>query len=187
MSLVGYQVALLRPRSVRIASTSGELVRAVVRNLACGGYRLIVETEALRREAADLLGLNVEVRDQASPPADCAVFPFSLGAGSEPEGESSVVVVCHNGVSYKSLLRPGRAGPTVGRTIGRLEGRYRVGAVGGLFSPRCIWWLALATLAGRLSSPLQLWLEGRALAHLVERGPLWRFSYVVVLAGRSLD
>jgi hypothetical protein len=184
MSLVGLEVAALAPRTVRIASHSPELVRAVVRYLACGGYRLIVDTPELQLAVAETLGVAVEVRDGQDPPADCAVLPLGLDEGSRAAGEAAIVVVCHNAISYKSLLRPRAVRGTVTGTMRRLRAHYEVRVVGGLFSPRFIALLALAKVTERWIPALHFRLEGLAMTRLVELGPLWRLSYVVVLGGR---
>jgi hypothetical protein len=69
------------------------------------------------------------------------------------------------------------------RLVRRVNRDYRIDRVIGLYPPRFVARLAVAQLAGAISTELSTRLEDRAMQDLFTYGPAWRLSYVVVLAG----
>jgi poly-beta-1,6-N-acetyl-D-glucosamine synthase len=184
LAQAGQVVAGAQPITVRIASRSPEVVRAAVRQLSACDYRLVLETEELRQSVADWFGLTAEVRGERATPADVALLPFSLEEGMRPAGEATVVAVCHNALSHRGLLGRGGPGGTVFQKLAILDQTYDTRAVSGILSPLSIALFGLANLLERWSSSLHFRVEDLARQRIVEPGPLWRVSSVVIIAGR---
>jgi hypothetical protein len=183
LGLMMYHLHAARPRSIRIASHSPEMVKSVVRHLCYEDVALAVENSSLQATVAESLGVQVGVVGQAAR-ADAALFPFSLEEGLRPAGERVLVAACTNGLSYKSLRYPLSVRKTALGTITQLKPTYRLRPVAGLYSPDFIARLALAKLFERWDSARYFRLEERAMRRLIETGPLWRLSYLVVFTGQ---
>src|SRR5262245_19676973 len=170
-----------QPSRLRIAAQSGDLALAAVPYLPCDAATICVDTRPIQAMLA-AQGLDVELSDP-SRPADAAIFPFSLEEGVRPAGERSIVAACFNALSYRSLLHPRQTRGTIFGKISTLRPMYAVKPIASLFSPSFIARLALAKAIEPLSSKGYFILEDAAMRRLVTRGPAWRMSYVVVLAG----
>lgn len=187
LGLMAQQLHAAQPRTVRIASYSAELVKAAVRQLCCSPIDIFVETAAIQAEVRETLGVDVAIGQPAQGPADAALFPFSLGQGAQPAGEHTIIAAFHNALSYKSIVQPGRTAATIFGQLARLKSDYRLRSLAGLYSPRFIALLACAHLARRWDSAWYFRLEDYAMRHLIEFGPLWRFSYIVVASGHRTN
>jgi hypothetical protein len=185
LDLMVYALQAAEPRSLRIASGAEETVKAVVRRLGVPQIPVVVQTPQLRAKVRDSLGVHMGVFDSSAEPADAALFPFSLDEQLRPVGERFVVVACENALSYKPLLYPGQVRGTVFRQMELLRPGYDVEPVGGLYAPGFIALWSLAALARRLDSAWYFRLQDCAMRRLIDRGPLWRVSYLVVFAGRA--
>jgi hypothetical protein len=185
LDLMLYALQASEPSSVRIASRSIEVVKAALRRLACMEVALFVEDEAMQAMARDVLGLAVGVSGPGSDPADAALFPFSLNGDVRLPWEPTIVVACENALSYKPLLYPGRVEGTVFGQMRKLKAVYSLEPVAGLYSPRFVLWRFMAQLVGRFDSAWWFRLEDLAMRRLINYGPLWRLSYLVVFAGRA--
>lgn len=172
-------------QTVRIASHSAEIAKAVVRRLDCERLILLVESQSIQAEVRISLGVETEVIGEDSPSAEAALFPFSLGSGLVPAGEPIIVAACENALSYKSLLHPGKIKETAFQHLSRLRKSYCLTPLAGLYSPKWMWWLILAKMAERWSSASWFRLEDLAMCSLIEFGPMWRLSYIVVFTGQS--
>jgi hypothetical protein len=161
------------------------MVKSVVSHLCCEQLSIVVERPEIQAAIADTLGVAVNVLDPGSGPADVALFPFSLEEGAQPAGERTIVVACYNSLSYKSLFYPLDAQGTVFGKLARLQTAYHLSPVAGLYSPRYILRLALAKIVERWNSAWYFRLEDRAMRQLIEYGPMWRLSYIVVVVGRN--
>ncbi len=184
LDLMAYYLQAMRPRRVRIASRSGEIVKAVVRRLGGMEVSLLVETPGMQALIRDSLGLELRVFEPGTGSADVALFPFSLEEGLRPAGEPAIVVASRNALSYKSLLYPGKVRKTVWGEMAKLRPDYKLEPVCGLYPPQFVLLWALAKGVERLDSAWYFRLEDRAMRRLVEFGPLWRLSYIVLLVGR---
>lgn len=187
LAVVAHALSTARPRSVRIASNSVEMVKAVVRTLACDEYALVVETRELRDAVEAWFGGAVEVRGSDGRVADAAVFPFSLEDGFEPAGEKTVVAACYNTLSYKTLLGSRHLKGSVFGKRERLNRTHRTTVVAGLFSPVFVALIGVGKLIERLDSALYFRVEDMAMRRLIDIGPWWRLSYIVVLTGQRGD
>lgn len=185
LGLMAYHLKTSQPGSVRIASSSIEMVKATVRYLIYEPVRILVENAEIQSHLAESLGVVVEVVEHNAPPADAALFPFSLEEGMRPGNEQTIIVACRNALSYKSFVHPGAAQGTIFQKLARLKRSYRLKTVAGLYSPRFIILLALAKAVEHWDSSRYFFLENRAMSRLIETGPLWRFSYIVVVTGKN--
>jgi hypothetical protein len=172
------------PGSIRIASNSLEIVKAVVRRLAYHDYFLIVENQAIQKEILGTFGIQTHILESYPHAADVAVFPFSLEEGCKALREPVILTVCHNAFSYKSLLYPRSIRWTVYNEIAKLKADYEIEPYASLYSPRFILRWSLAKAVERLRSSWFFRLEDVAMRRLIDFSPLWRLSYIVVLAGR---
>ncbi len=168
------------PRSVRIASDSPEMVKAVIRRIADDYKRIIVDTPDLSEEVQNSLNISVEIASQQS--ADAILCPLSFRPQLLPH-ERVLVGAFYNAWSYKTLLQPGKMRMAAARVIQRVRDHYRVDTIRGLYSPRFITLLGLSEAARRWNPRAHFQLGDRAMQYLYEDGPLWRLSYVVVFAG----
>jgi|SRR5581483_6069112 len=181
LDIMCYQLHAHRPRSVRIASDSVEMVKAVGRRLAFEKYQMFVPDEEMRDAVRASLGLEVQIAGNAL--ADAALCPFSISAKALP-AEQLIVASLKNALSYKSLLRPGSVGTMAFRTMARVRNRYHIQDVIGLYPPRFIAVWTLANAMERWNAAAYYRLSDIAMQHLYEFGPLWRLSYVVVFTGK---
>ena len=189
---VRYTVGLMATHRMRrccspcgVASRSTEMVKSVVRHLCYEDMSILVENAEIQSAVAGSLGVEVGIAMPGGPVADAALFPLSLEEGMQPAGERTIVAGCYNALSYKSLLYPLSMQGTVYGKLARLKPHYHLSVVGALYSPRFVLWLALAKLLERRHSAWYFRLEDHAMHHFVESGALWRFSYIVVVTGRS--
>jgi hypothetical protein len=166
-ALLGYLIAQRRPTTVRIASSSPDVVTSLVRYLCPSEYTIVVESREIQEVLAESLGIEVRSHQTRDSAPDLAVFPFSLEDGMRPAGETSVVAASYNSLSYKTLLHPSTAKGTAAAKLAILRRTHQVHAVAGLFAPPFIGLLAAAKL--------------------FENGAWWRLSYVVVAASRHAD
>jgi len=185
LSLMAYHLNLAQPSSVRIASNSVEMVKSVVRYLSNQGLSIFVETPEIQATIADSLGVIVNVAHKGDEVADAVLLPFSLEEGLHPQGEEMVIAASYNALSYKTLLHPFAGKGRIIKKLRKLKKSYLLTPAAGLFSPGFILWLSLAKVVERLDSALYFQLEDHAMHHFIERGPMWRFSYIVVFTGRA--
>jgi len=185
LSLMAYHLNLVRPSSVRIASHSVEIVKSVVRQLSYQPLSIFVETHEIQTALADLFGVMANVTQNRNEIADAVMMPFSLEEGLRPRGEEIVIAACYNALSYKTLLHPLAAKETISKKLRTLETNYLVIPVAGLFSPSFILWFTLAKVVERFDSALYFQLEDHAMHHMIERGPWWRLSYIVIVTGQA--
>jgi hypothetical protein len=170
-----------QPTRLRIASQSGDWALATVPYLPCDGATICVDTRPIQAMLA-AQGVQAELSDPTQP-ADAAIFPFSLEEGVRTAGERSIVATCYNALSYRTLLHPRQTRGTIFGKISELRPMYAVEPIASLFSPSFIAWLTVAKAIEPLSSKGYFVVEDAAMRRLVTRGPAWRVSYVVVLAG----
>lgn len=187
LGMMSYYVHSMRPRSVRIATRSAEMAISAVRYLANARLDLIVESVEIQRIIADMFDVAVHVSDRSSEPADLGLFPFSIGEGVAPSGESAIIVAAYNALSYKSLLYPRAVRGTIFGKLMQLRPNYRMDHVVGLYAPSFFFWLTLAKLAERFRSDWYFRLEDIAMRRLIHYGPMWRASYIVVAAGKKAN
>lgn len=187
LDLMIYALQAREPRSIRIASHSAEFVKAALRRLACADAAVLVEDQALQVMARDSLGMVVQVAEQGAAPADAALFPFSLNVDASPAREPFIVVACENALSYKSLLHAGRVKGTALGQMNKLKADYRLAPVAGLYAPSFVLRHFTAQLARQVDPAWWFRLEDQAMRRLIERGPFWRLSYIVVFAGRAFS
>jgi hypothetical protein len=184
LDLMAYCLAGRNPKSVRVASHSTEIVKALVRRLCYGGMKILVETPEIQEIVRNTIGVETDLSEQEFQAAEVGLFPFSLEKGLEPAGEMAIVAACHNALSYKSLLDPRNLNRPLFRDLAKLRTVYFVTPFAGLFSPRFVLrWLA-AKAVERVDSSRYFHLEDQAMRQLIEFGPLWRMSYVVIVNGQ---
>ncbi|MGH2371771.1 MAG: hypothetical protein ACRDI2_26665, partial [Chloroflexota bacterium] len=115
--------------------------------------------------------------------ATAAVVPFALAEAAAVPPAPLTVVVERNARSYKSLLAPGRVRLTAGDVERWLQARGRVSARAGVMGPDFIALWGLALLAGPRRPDWHFRLNDLAMQRIINTGPLWRYGYVVVVAG----
>lgn len=179
--LLAAQLAAFGPQPIRIATKRLDLALALARRLAWQSQPLLVECRTLRDVIHQQLDLEVGLVGEVHH--SLAVFPFSIEEGLRPTGEQTLLVACRNGLSYKNLIYPGAVRSTVFGTIGRLRPAYSMRPICALYPPSFIGHWLLALLLGKLSAPLHFRLGQQALDRLIDWGPLWPLSYIVLLAG----
>ncbi len=184
LSLMAYHLSLVQPSSVRIASHSVEMTKSVVRYLSYQPLSIFVETSEIQTAIAHSLGISVNVINSDNEIADAVLLPFSLEEGAYPAGEETVIAAWYNPLSYKTLLHPFAVKGTIFKKLQKLKTKYHLTPMAGLFSPRFILWLSLAKIVESWNSEIYFRLEDRAMRHFIERGPIWRLSYIVVVNGR---
>jgi hypothetical protein len=185
LGLMAYHLSLAQPSSVRIASPSVEMVKSVIRYLNDQSLSIFVETKEIQHAIADSLGVDVDVVMGGNEITDAVLLPFSLEEGFHPRGEKTIIAACYNALSYKILLHPLSVKGTIFQKLQRLKKNYRLNSAAGLFSPKFVLWLSLAKLVERWDSARYFQLEDRAMQHFIERGPMWRLSYIVLVTGRA--
>jgi hypothetical protein len=176
-----------KPGSVRIASHSIEMVKSVIRQLWYEPVRCFVENVEIQAEIASTLGVKARVREPGSSRADAALFPFSLEEGLHPTGEKTIIAACYNTLSYKTILYPRSGRGTIFGKLSRLKKEYQVQPVAGLFSPHFIVRQSIARVMKHWDASRHFQWEDRAMNRLIEAGPMWRLSYIVVITGRKTN
>src|SRR5512133_697388 len=91
LSLMAYHLNLAQPSSVRIASHSIEMAKAVVRYLFNQPYSIFVETPEIQTAIADSLDVIVNVSMPDHRSIDAVLLPFSIEEGLRPAGEDTVI------------------------------------------------------------------------------------------------
>jgi hypothetical protein len=184
VDLMLYYLMQTHPRRVRIASHSSALAQVIARRLCYTPLKLYVEHQDIQATLRETLAVEAQVIEQGIEPADIAIVPAFLEEDMRLMGEPWIVATCFNAWSYKNLLYPGAARHTIAMHLAALRSSYHLEAVAGLFSPRFLFWLTLAQGAERLSSAWYFYLNDYAMRRLIDYGPLWRLSYLVVTLAR---
>jgi hypothetical protein len=161
-----------------------EMVKAVVRQLAYCPFLVYVDSPNIQVSLQETLGLKVYLTEGESSAADVAVFPFSIGEASIPNGEATIVIACENPFSYKSLIYPKQITATIHHQLRLLKNDYRLTPTASLYSPRFMFWWTLAKAVDALNSAWYFRLEDHSMRRLIEIGPQWRLSYLAVFVGR---
>ncbi|MCU0495073.1 MAG: hypothetical protein MUD01_26085 [Chloroflexaceae bacterium] len=174
------------PQSVYIGSEDPAIVVAAARRLRSWVNTFFVQNEAIAAVLATQHGLVVQVSTPAVvPDAACMLFPATLA--TPPPLAHSLVVVGHNGLSYRSLLYPGTVPHTAPGLMRWVRSRYLLEQRVGLLGPHCMGALAVAQLAGTRLAPLHFragqWAMDRVFTHKF----FWWTGYVVILAGTATN
>ncbi|WP_129672184.1 hypothetical protein [Candidatus Chloroploca sp. Khr17] len=183
LGLMLHHLDAARPRRVRLATHCVEMARSAARFLCHSQLTLEVESATIRDALGEIPKVAAEVRDPQRSPADAALFPFSLEEGLRPAGEPLLVAASYNGLSYKRLLYPRQRRPGIFATMAALRPAYCTQPLAGLYSPRFILGLALAKMLEGRDSARYFAQEDRTMRRLIDTGPLWRFSYIVIFTG----
>jgi hypothetical protein len=190
LGLASTQLGMRRPETVHLAGASTELALAAVRAMGqvdCGLRELRVDSLEVQEALGETFGLAPSLEEDCPLPADFGLYPFTTVAEAARARETAIAVACENSVSYKSLIYPGSVPASAFRYFSALRPKYSLSAAASLYTPKFIalWWLA--KVAQRLDSSLYFRWEDYAMRRLVGYGPVWRFSYLVVIVGRRRD
>jgi hypothetical protein len=172
------------PQKIRIVSNSLEIVESIIRRLSCRKYSFIVQNRDLQVAITKKFRIQPQVFNYDDIPADVALFPFSQGDIIRTNGEASIIAVCWNSLSYKSLLYPKLIQGNIYNKMNRFRHSYQLKSIAGLYSPNFIIRLGLAKVAEYFNSSWYFGLEDMALRRLIDFSPLWRFSYIVIFTGK---
>lgn len=173
-----------RPKSIRIATPSVELAKAALRRLDSPGMAIIVDSAQIQAELKQVFNVSTCLREELPSPPEVTLCPFSLEHGVDLYGANHIIAASRNLLSYKKILYPRFAAPTILSIFNQLSHSYQITPLAGLYSPRFVFRWALAKSIERLSSAWYFRLEDQAMQSLIEFGWLWRLSYIVVYAAR---
>jgi hypothetical protein len=181
LEMACFLVHRIQPRSVRICTSDPEVAKAAVRRLAWV-ESLVVEQEQIAEAIAAALGIHPSLIGEVEP--DAALVPFSRQQYTEPPRAQYMVVLGHNGLSYKSFLYPGRVRDNVIAQLLWLRPKYLLDQQIGLFGPSFLTRWTLSMVAGPRLPSLHFQLGQRALDRLYTTGAFWWTGYITILAGR---
>ena len=182
LDYAAYLVCREDPTTVHIASRQSPVVESLLRRLPRH-----VATSVADAEVAGLVAARSgrTILAGTGEGAEAVIVPFASEEwGSVPQARLTVVVE-ENACSYKSILMPGRLRVTAGQTLSWLARRSTVTERVGLLGPDFIALWALVRLVGHRRSDWHFRLRDAAMQRIFRRDLLWRYSYVVVLAGRA--
>lgn len=173
------------PSTLRVATNSSEIAKMVIRRLPTQDITIYVNNEKIQHVVQNDLGINTYLFLSEALPADVVLFPFSLEEKDQLCGENIAITSAFNPFSYKSLIYPGKVQASLRRTMSLLKSRYLIRSAAALYSPTFILYYTFAKVIGHWSSPFFFHFESLAMAHLIDFSWQWRFSYIVVITGRS--
>lgn len=186
LSLVACQLGLVQPKSLHIGTESVPIATAVIRQLGRNTCVVRVDNQQVQHAIQDTFGVVPLLDANDEMPADFGIYPFVSVKQVAYAREEVVAVVCENASSYKNLLYPGKVPEFVFRYLAVLRQNYFVTPVASLFTPKFIVIWTFAKILERLDSAFYFRLEDYAMRRLIGYGPMWRLSYLVILAGKKI-
>lgn len=181
LDYAAYLVCRERPTSIHIACSQRDVAEAAIRRLP-----LSITASVPQAETAEWISGRLARRVTAGTGegVDAIVVPFAAEEWAAIPAAPFVAVVDRNAHSYKSLLAPGQLPLTASNVLAWVRSRWTVTERVGLMGPDFIALWALAEWVGHKRSDWHFRLRDSAMQRIFCRGPIWRFGYVVIVAGR---
>jgi glycosyltransferase involved in cell wall biosynthesis len=177
LDYAGFLVAQRRPATIRLATGDPDVAVAAVRRLPWFRGLLLVDDDRVK----DAVRPHHRGRAEVAP-AVRADLGWSLFADRAVDrGETTLVVVERNGLSYTALLGRSSIRASSWRTARRLARDRRVRDQVGILAPPFLWRWAISLVAGKHAPGTYYLFAQRAMERVVERSWLWRFGAVVVI------